>query len=105
MLRYERKCLCCGKEVGPAMILKEDRDDDFQIPPNGALAFVSHGNFGSAVFDRITGCGRLEIYICDECISKPKGTVYYVEPQPFKRENLFVEIFDPKKHGYDYNEE
>ena len=81
-MTYERKCISCGKEIGVAILLK-DGQDDFSIPPCGTV-FTAHGNYGSGVFDPMddwagaSGRHRLEIFMCDDCLRDPKGSVYLV---------------------------
>lgn len=52
-------CISCG--YPPKAITAGDRQ------PLGATTFVSHGHYGSGVFDRMSG-QWLEVNVCDDCI-------------------------------------
>ena len=100
-MMYERKCISCGKEIGTAIVLKDGKDD-FSIPPNGTV-FTAHGNFGSGVFDPMdnwiggSGRRRLEIYVCDDCLCEPKGSVYLVTVKAATKHNIEAVPFKAEK--------
>ena len=56
--------------------------------PYGATFFISHGNYGSTVYDppNMTGASEeyLRLYICDPCLleSAARGSVQRVTVQP-----------------------
>jgi hypothetical protein len=76
---YELPCLICGKVAEPAF--GPNRDS----PPSDALLFISYGNYGSTVFDSVTGGEYLLTVICDRCITAAgeKGQVLHcIKPHP-----------------------
>jgi len=72
-------CVICGKELNSAFW--DDTDD--QAPPSGATVFISHGNYGSTVWDPMTP-EYLQVTLCDKCLSQAaaSGRVLHCEPQP-----------------------
>ena len=92
---YERKCFGCGKETGTAVSLKNGQDD-FSTPPNGTV-FTAHGNFGSGVFDPMVHGKRLEIFVCDDCLREPKGSVYQVTIKVATKHNIEAVPFKAEK--------
>lgn len=54
-----RPCAVCATDI------EFDTNHNY---PAGALWFTSSGNYGSRLFDPITGDQQLEILICDDCV-------------------------------------
>lgn len=83
-------CLICGYEPEPAF----PRTDSNQ--PYKATTFVSHGQYGSTVFDPCTGSLFIEINICDDCLIAKSERVLLgrsVRPAP----QVTYEPWDPTK--------
>jgi len=62
-------CLICGRSldsVGPTAGLPRNQ-------PSGGTAFSTSGHYGSTFFDSIDGMERLEIAICDDCMSRSRA--------------------------------
>lgn len=70
------KCIVCRKDLKN---LPTGEDNH----PSDGVAFQSHGNYGSTVFDPMDGT-YLEINICDPCLSQAgmEGNVMMGFPQP-----------------------
>jgi hypothetical protein len=60
----ELPCLACGKPSRPAM-----PGGGRHSPPSDALLFLTYGNYGSTVFDPVTGEEYLLAVICDACVT------------------------------------
>lgn len=65
-------CIVCGvvpervfRDVGPLPWLSEEAP----AQPYGATTFVSHGQYGSTVWDPMCSKQMLEINICDSCLT------------------------------------
>lgn len=67
-IREPLGCIVCGKEPGSAF--GDTEDDRTHRQPYGATTFVSHGHYGSTVFDDIDSGAFLEINVCDDCLVK-----------------------------------
>jgi len=50
-------CIVCGRKLNPV----------FNCQPSIGTTFISHGQYGSTVFDPMTG-DYLEVNICDPCV-------------------------------------
>ena len=53
-------CIICGSQL--------DQLDDTLNHPCRGVAFLSYGNYGSAVFDPMDISKFIEINICDNCL-------------------------------------
>lgn len=59
------KCISCKKSL-----------EEFDVPKEGSfhpldgLEFVTHGHYGSTVFDPVVEFKRLCVCICDECVAQ-----------------------------------
>lgn len=54
------ECIRCGKKLEDIM------EGGQSVQPSGGIAFVTHGHYGSTVFDPMDG-SWCEIVVCDEC--------------------------------------
>jgi len=86
-------CICCGAALPNIMAGRG-------IQPMGGVAFLSHGHFGSSVFDPMDG-SIIQIVLCDPCLSE-KG--WHPADLPRKRseapgpegeEEITTEMLDP----------
>lgn len=89
-------CIICGKElegVGGA----EENDIN---QPYGGTTFMTHGHFGSTVFDPMNPLVWLEINVCDECLTERQERVLHVTkaPQGFAVPQI-AETWNRFKHG------
>lgn len=66
----ERRCICCERGLGPAW-----RDGEPWEGPSGAICFLDTGNFGSTLNDSAYDGHRLEVMICDECLTTKRHLV------------------------------
>lgn len=97
-------CFCCGKEsknVGglPANveINQPSEATTFETPSTG---FLTHGHYGSTVFDPMDPKVWLEINICDDCLVERQDRVLHGT----KLDNSFTvpvmyESWNRYKHG------
>ena len=69
-------CLVCGRAMSNAFPGSRNQ-------PDGGLAFVSYGHYGSTAFDPMTG-DRLDISVCDPCVvsAARSGRVSHATPGP-----------------------
>ena len=67
------KCFHCKRDIQSA--IESDSVADKWSMPGGAICFLDAGNFGSAVNDSAYDGHRLEIMICDDCITEHRGLV------------------------------
>jgi hypothetical protein len=60
-------CFKCGRKLTPAF---EDADSLVHVPnqPRGGTTFITHGHYGSTVFDPVSDINTLTINICDPCM-------------------------------------
>jgi hypothetical protein len=79
--KYERVCFVCGKAMKPSCdeSCAFDPHEIPLLPPSNGTYFRSSGNYGSTVFDPMTGKKTLHIVVCDDCLNKFKNRAYYVE--------------------------
>lgn len=74
----KRNCFKCDKDI------KTDFDGEFRSPPIDATAWMTHGNYGSTVYDPMGDFNGnpeyLELYVCDECLKNNSNKVYRVYP-------------------------
>lgn len=70
-------CIVCGKDLESA--LPADLEGG-QNQPNDGTTFISHGQYGSTVWDPMDRGGNemLEINICDPCLLQHKDKVLHV---------------------------
>lgn len=76
MPKIERFCIICDKDVAPG-----HDDDSFTNPPNGAVVWQAHGNYGTELFDPMDGNMYLECFICDECLKARSSKVFHVKTE------------------------
>jgi hypothetical protein len=55
-------CIKCDKQ------LQNQGVSDYN--PSGGIVFGSHGNYGCTVFDPVIGHQKLEIVLCDKCLTE-----------------------------------
>jgi len=65
MPREALPCVVCGAAV-------ENMDDTYANSPYAATAFVTHGHYGSTIFDPMNG-SYLELNVCDVCVRRLAG--------------------------------
>lgn len=70
-------CIVCGKALESAVRSVGSRTDPNQ--PSEGTVFSSHGNYGSTVWDPMTGVDMLEINVCDPCLVEHAGRVLHVK--------------------------
>lgn len=84
MSKIFRRCFVCEKHLQDA--INGNTFYDFETPPNDAVIFHTHGNYGSTIFDPNPNDGKfLEIAICDECLKNKDYLVLEVtktQPKP-----------------------
>lgn len=90
-------CICCNKEL--ENISPVPKNEDFN-QPYGATTFMTHGHYGSTVFDPMNPSVWLEINVCDECLTERQEQVLHVTkaPQGFAKPVIF-ESWNRFKHG------
>jgi hypothetical protein len=73
---FSLACLCCGKPLNSAIPGLNDL-------PLKATVFVSHGNYGSTVFDPFDG-SFLQVNVCDDCLrtGQAQGRVLFSPRAP-----------------------
>lgn len=82
-----RNCFVCDKQLKSAVNSKVKQK--FEDPPDGAVCFSSHGNYGSTVFDPVFEPYNLEIAVCDECLKKRiKRTIRYTKHHDIRIEKI-----------------
>lgn len=77
---YRRFCFCCEKTLVGAM--NRELDQRLEEPVDDASYWTSCGNFGSTVLDSM-GEYELELYICDECLTKKMALTVRIEGKKF----------------------
>lgn len=89
-------CIVCDKEFeNIAVNVEQDVNQ-----PNNGLTFMTHGHFGTAVFDPMSPDRWLEINICDECITERENRVLHVTKAPKAFVNpVIYEKWNKFKHG------
>jgi hypothetical protein len=60
MTKLALPCIVCGAQLRNVV-------DDVENQPDGGTAFITHGHYGSTVFDPMNG-EYLEINVCDQCL-------------------------------------
>jgi hypothetical protein len=86
-------CFICEKKVASVF---PDPPEYIYNQPYKATVFVSHGHYGSTVFDPVIGNRHLEINICDECLLERKDRVLHVRPHPPAEQEYDVRVWDPE---------
>lgn len=86
--QQEFHCFKCDKPIEKIFF-----NDDFSNPPNNATYWNSQGNYGSSVYDNYSGHGRLEIYICDDCLSS-SNRVYEVYEEVVRTTVAKIKVFN-----------
>lgn len=76
------RCFKCDKSLPEVF---EDRENN---QPYGGTSFVSHGHYGSTIFDPMDG-SFLELQICDDCLAKGKERILLGHTRT-KRETDYV---------------
>jgi hypothetical protein len=59
-------CLACGENLHPGY--RESSYTELVFPDNGVI-FKATGNYGSQLYDPLTGGQWLEIVVCDSCVA------------------------------------
>ena len=79
MSEHPVPCLCCGKPLENAF--------PKSVQPHGATAFTTFGHYGSGVFDPMTDDEKLQVSICDECLTTAAsgGRVLHLTLPPLDR--------------------
>lgn len=79
-------CIACGA------ILRSAIEGIPSNQPSGGLVFSTYGHYGSTVFDPMDDVRRLEINVCDACLTKAiaKRAVLEVHPGPTRAANVHV---------------
>lgn len=67
----KKDCFRCGKTM------ESVRPDRFQAYKG--TQFISHGNYGSTIFDPLTSNEYIEIVICDNCLKENSDNVSYTK--------------------------
>lgn len=90
-------CIVCDKELRNVGSLPKGADLN---QPNGATTFMTHGHYGSTVFDPMNPSVWLEINVCDDCLTERIERVLHVTklPQGFTSEYIH-EPWNKFKHG------
>lgn len=75
---YEERCFVCDKKLESSVgeFFDEDPKELLGLPPSGGISFETCGNYGSTVFDSMSGAS-LQIVICDECVKARKEKVVF----------------------------
>jgi hypothetical protein len=75
-LKITRSCFVCEKSISSALTGKVRHE--LNEPPQGATCWQTQGNYGSVVYDPLASGmdEKLEICICDECLTKKRAFVY-----------------------------
>lgn len=69
-------CIVCGVQLESAVVYENPTYESAVNQPYKGTAFISHGHYGSTVWDPCTGEDLfIEITICDECLTKKKDDV------------------------------
>ena len=84
------RCMSCWYEI----------ESDPITGPMDAVAFSSHGNYGSKVWDPSSGSYSLRVYLCDTCLTalQKAGQVKLVREETHRRE--FEHIWDGEDPTY-----
>jgi hypothetical protein len=72
-------CIVCGKNL--LNVYARD-DGGFNNQPHDGIAFYTHGHYGSTVFDPGHTYVRMEISVCDQCITEADGYVAFSAEAP-----------------------
>ena len=93
--RYDyQPCFGCGKSLKPEFFSGKPGDEMGDHPPDCAVVFQGHGNYGSQIWDPVGGRREwLEIHICDECLKAHSNWVKRVEDHS-QRSNKYCD-WDP----------
>jgi hypothetical protein len=98
----ELNCVNCGTSLEPAV--PADVATHFQSvnQPYGGTTFVSHGHYGSTVFDEMSKYTYLELNFCDPCLvaKAREGLIYHVKETPVSPERSY-EPWVPPEIGED----
>ncbi len=80
-------CIVCSKQIDTHMGL-----------PMGGLIATCHGNYGSSIFDPLSGASYLKFTVCDECmtvaITNSSEDNVYVEFNIGSGENKICSLLD-----------
>lgn len=74
-------CIVCGAKLDPCFA-DEPVGGSASSPPVHATIFHAYGNFGSALFDRVSFNDNntyLELYVCDMCLERKAELVNHCE--------------------------
>lgn len=64
-------CVVCGKEL--TSVWERNRDSGIVNQPYAGTVFTSRGQYGSTVFDEMSGGTFLELNVCDLCLTRLAG--------------------------------
>lgn len=64
-------CVVCDKELEP--VFKGASNHPITNQPYAGTIFTSHGQYGSTVFDEMSGGTFLELNVCDPCLVRLAG--------------------------------
>lgn len=73
-------CIVCDKPLVNAM-------HNVRNQPSYGVAFVSHGHYGSGVFDPMDRREAIEVNVCDECLLKKADRVLHRREIIMRAEN------------------
>jgi hypothetical protein len=106
-----RECFVCGKGMQPSFQMRglvsqheaesgdvadEEPGSDLLLPPAHGTDWDSTGNYGSSLWDPITGSEAIHIVICDDCLDSRKDRVVRYHTHR-KVERLRPRPWDPKE--------
>jgi hypothetical protein len=105
-----RECFVCGKGMQPSCPRRElvnqheaeagdvgpDDGADLFLPPLHGTDWDSTGNYGSSLWDSLTGNEVINIVICDDCLEERKDRVVRYDTYR-KVERLRPRPWDPKE--------
>lgn len=88
-------CIVCDKELASV-----DPKDKNLNQPYGATTFMTHGHYGSTVFDPMNPSVWLEINVCDDCLTERQSRVLHVTKlKPGFTTEYIHEPWNRYKHG------
>jgi hypothetical protein len=63
-------CIICGRELKSAFPRENESTPEWlkHNQPHAGTIFITHGQYGSTVFDPMSDVRSLEINICDSCL-------------------------------------
>jgi hypothetical protein len=83
-----RSCFVCNKEMTPSCPPKDGKNGLLD-PPSGGTGWRTRGNYGSVLWDSLTGHEQLHIIICDQCLKdRQKHVVSFFETSRIDRKDV-----------------